>query len=498
MIHSDLPHGWVYTTLGELAHINPKFDANQLGADSMVSFIPMKCVEEQTGRIDLAFTRKLSEVKKGYTAFQNGDILFAKITPCMENGKLAIVHDLKNGVGFGSTEFHVIRLPDDISKKLLFYFLLREDLRREARNRMTGSAGQLRVPASFIQDLELPLPPLPEQHRIVAKIEQLFSDLDAGVAALENAKQQLKRYRQSVLQSAVTGKLTATWRTAHQPELEPASVLLDRIRAERAAKQNGKQKPLPPLDTSELAELPEGWEWTNWETISPRVTVGFVGPMKHEYVEEGIPFLRSQNVRENRFDPDGLRFISPDFHRRISKSTLHPDDLVVVRSGSVGVTCVIPEYLDEANCADLVVIQKPLCFLPQFGAYYMNSLAKKFIRQGQVGVALIHFNTQSVAELSIPLPPLAEQAQIVAEVERRLSVADQIEKTIDASLLQSERLRQSILKKAFSGKLVPQDPTDEPAEQLLERILATRTINTSRPTQLPLPTTRPKKTRKTS
>jgi type I restriction enzyme, S subunit len=220
--------------------------------------------------------------------------------------------------------------------------------------------------------------------------------------------------------------------------------------------------------------LPEGWIWASWEQLSVRVTVGYVGPMKSEYRENGVPFLRSQNVRENRFDSAGLLYVSLAFHRKISKSALHSGDLVVVRSGSVGVTCVIPEGLGEANCSDVVVIQRPVGIESAYGAYYMNSLARRAIAAGQVGIALTHFNTRSVAALGIAVPPLEEQRRIVAEVERRLSTIDEIEAVVAANLKRAERLRQAILKRAFEGKLVPQDPNDEPASVLLERIRAER------------------------
>src|SRR5258707_1214408 len=103
----------------------------------------------------------------------------------MENGKVALLYNLKNGLGFGSTEFHVFRFPREIQRKYFFYFLIQEGVRRDARKNMTGSAGQLRVPAKYMSDLTVPLPPLPEQHRIVAKIEEMFSKLDAGVEALK-------------------------------------------------------------------------------------------------------------------------------------------------------------------------------------------------------------------------------------------------------------------------------------------------------------------------
>lgn len=176
--------------------------------------------------------------------------------------------------------------------------------------------------------------------------------------------------------------------------------------------------------------------------------------MKHEYVLTGIPFLRSQNVRENRFDPEGLFYIRREFHEELGKSIIRPGDLAVVRSGSVGVTCAIPDSLGEANCSDLVLVQGPLGILPRFGAYYMNSLAKRRIEAGRVGVALTHFNTKAVAALPVPLPPLAEQARIVAEVDRRLSVLDELEALVSANLQRATRLRQSILQRAFAGELV--------------------------------------------
>jgi type I restriction enzyme S subunit len=280
-------------------------------------------------------------------------------------------------------------------------------------------------------DLEIIIPPLKEQDSIVAEIEKQFTRLDAGVAALKRLQANLKRYRASVLKAACEGKLVPTeaeLALKEGREYEPASVLLERIlkeRREKWEKENagkGKKKYVEPKapDVSNLPELPEGWCWGTFEQISQRVTVGHVGPMKEEYMPEGIPFLRSQNVRENRFDPEGLLFINTKFHIKLSKSIIYPGDIVVVRSGSVGVSCVIPEILNESNCADLVIIQRPFGVIPQYGSYYMNSLAKRFVEVGKVGVALTHFNTKSVASMPVPIPPLAEQQRIVEEVEKQL------------------------------------------------------------------------------
>lgn len=224
-----LPDGWVWTSLGELAALNPKF-MDDIPDELEVSFIPMKCVEELTGQVDLSLTKLYSEVKKGYTAFRNGDVLFAKITPCMENGKVSIVNNLKNGIGFGSTEFHVIRLNSgQMPNRFVFFFLVRESFRRDARMHMTGSAGQLRVPKIYLEEAPIPLPPLAEQHKIVEEIDRCFSVADAIEKDVGQSLKQAERLRQSILKRTFEGKLVP-----QDPTDEPAEELLKRIRAERA------------------------------------------------------------------------------------------------------------------------------------------------------------------------------------------------------------------------------------------------------------------------
>ena len=146
-----------------------------------------------------------------------------------------------------------------------------------------------------------------------------------------------------------------------------------------------------------------------------------------DYRESGVPFLRSQNVRENRFEPAGLIFISEEFHRAIAKSTLRPGDVVVTRSGNVGVTCVIPDSIPESNCSDLVIVKRPFAIESAFLSYFMNSIAGGQIMEKTVGIALTHFNTQSVAQLTVALPPIAEQRRIVAKVDQLMAFVEHLE-----------------------------------------------------------------------
>jgi len=151
-------------SLGEVCEINPRLTKEaKPGADAMVTFVPMSAVDEKSGAIQVPSIRQYSEVSKGYTYFKDNDVLFAKITPCMENGKAAIASELVNGIGFGSTEFHVLRPGPDVLPEWIFYFIRREDFRRQAKANFTGSAGQQRVPKRFLEAVQMPVPPLPEQ-----------------------------------------------------------------------------------------------------------------------------------------------------------------------------------------------------------------------------------------------------------------------------------------------------------------------------------------------
>jgi len=161
-------------------------------------------------------------------------------------------------------------------------------------------------------------------------------------------------------------------------------------------------------------------------------------------------FLRSQNVRANRFRSEGLINISPQFHRSIAKSALAPGDVVVVRSGNVGTACAIPSSLPVANCSDLVVVKRPLAILSDYLCFCLNSLAASHIEQGTVGVALTHFNTKSVATMPLPLPPLAEQHRIVAIVQELLCLCDRLESQLTTAHTENSRLLESVLNQSLA------------------------------------------------
>ena len=197
---------WKKITLQEAVDINPKTVLPVLSDSEMVSFLPMPAVQEES----LEYREQeasFGKVKKGYTKFQDEDVLFAKITPCMENGKGCIVHNLSHGIGFGSTEFHVLRCHKNVLPKFIYYFVIRRSFRAEAKNKMSGAVGQQRVPVEFLKEYTIALPSLPEQKAIVKKIETAFAFADKAQAAITNALEQAKQLKQSILKRAFEGKL---------------------------------------------------------------------------------------------------------------------------------------------------------------------------------------------------------------------------------------------------------------------------------------------------
>lgn len=186
MTSSELPPGWRWTTLDEVCEINPRRPLKaRVQPETNVTFIPMAAVSEDTGAITHATVRPYRDVSRGYTYMQDGDVIFAKITPCMQNGKHAIVRDTLNGLAFGSTEFHVLRPSDNLDARFLHAFLRRKEFLQDAERHFKGTAGQQRVPKEFLASTPFPLPPVREQRDLLADLAQRLSALErARKAAL--------------------------------------------------------------------------------------------------------------------------------------------------------------------------------------------------------------------------------------------------------------------------------------------------------------------------
>jgi type I restriction enzyme S subunit len=216
---TELPKGWSIAAIDQIADIGPRHPRDL--EDSLpVTFVRMPALSETDLNFKSTEERLLGQVRRGFTHFAEGDVLFAKITPYMENGKAAVASHLSNGLGCGTTELHVLRPLGGINPKYIYYFIHRDSFREEAARNFTGTAGQLRVPVSFVRDVPIAIPPQNEQRRIVAKLEKLLSHVDAAQVRLATIAHILKRFRQSVLAAACSGRLTVDWREENKVDTE--------------------------------------------------------------------------------------------------------------------------------------------------------------------------------------------------------------------------------------------------------------------------------------
>ena len=425
-------------------------------------------------------TAKTSDVKSSGSYFDRGDVLYGRLRPYLNKVYMPDFGGLASG------EFIVFPSQPNLDNAYLKYFLNQWEFVSFVTRLNTGD--RPRVDFTQFADYPIPLPPLLEQHRIVAEIETQFTRLDASVAALRRARANLKRYRASVLKAACEGRLVpieADLARSEDRDYEPAGVLLERILSERRARWESQEKrrgkyyePSAP-DTSALPQLPEGWVWATVEQLILGTPQNGLYKPKTDY-GDGIPILRIDDFQDYYLkDRESLLCLKAT-PEEVATYGLRQGQLVINRVNSPAhlVKClVVPGNLlpavFESNMMRMTTGNLVETLLV---AYYLRSPIGRglLISNAKWAVNQASINQTDVCNVPVPLPPLAEQRRIVAEVERRLSVIQQAEATVEASLARAERLRQSILKQAFSGKLVPQDPGDEPASALLERIRAER------------------------
>ena len=386
-----------------------------------------------------------------------------------------------------------------IDTVFLYYFLLSQ--KQAFINRGKGGA-QRNISLTLLKNWPIPLPPLSEQRRIVAKIEELFSQLDAGAATLEQARAQLKRYRQALLKAAFEGRLTADWRRAHAGELEPADALLARIRAAREARWRAqlaaweeavraweaagkpgkkprkprKPKELPPLteeERAELPKLPEGWAWNPFGNI---VIEAVLGKMLDKKKNKGQmkPYLRNINVRWGRFDLQDIQLMRIE-DDELERYRLEKGDLVICEGGEPGRCAVWNDEMRNMSFQKaLHRIRLPYEYvLPRYAFYFIYFAAQTgLLEKYFTGTTIKHLTGVGLSKVPFPITSSREQQLVISYLDQHLSTIDYLDQTIEQALARAAALRQAILKRAFAGELVPQDPEDEPAGELLARLRA--------------------------
>jgi len=466
----DLPSDWAISALEEISQIIMGQSPPSSAYNTKQEGLPFFQGKAEFGSL---YPKAVKWCTQPAKVAQKGDVLISVRAPVGPTNLAPSECCIGRGLA-------AIRPLRDIPSKYVLYYLRR--IESDIESLGTGTTFKA-ISGPILRSLPVPLAPSSQLRRIVAEIEKQFSRLDEAVTGLKRAKANLKRYKAAVLRAAVEGRLTEQWRKEN-PDVEPAEKLLERILTERRKKWEeaeivkmkaaGKdpkddkwkakyQEPDPP-QTVEF-ELPRNWVLATVKQLAGKVQYGTSTKASEDSI--GIPVLRMGNISDGGLSLDDLKYL-PEGHDEFPDLLLEPNDLLFNRTNSpelVGKTAV---YTGSPNPCSFASYLIRLRFIqgtePKFISYYINSIyGRRWIKSvvsQQVGQANV--NGTKLQALPIPLPPSEEQWAIVSEVENRLSVVRSAEKGADRSSRRVERLRQSILKKAFSGRLVLQIKNQSP------------------------------------
>lgn len=485
---NELPKSWVKTTLGEIAE--PSRERALPAEFPVMRYVGLEHIEPQTMR--LIGHGNARDVRSSSVRFSKGDVLYGKMRPYLNKVWVADCD------GLCSAEFLVFRKRDGLNSQFLAVRLSAEDFVTFANGQASGE--RPRVDFEKLSRFPILLPPIAEQDRIVAKLNAAFSRTGRAETAARRAQERLTRYRAEVLHAAVTGELTCDWRkaqkTGKKASTETGGALLHRLLAARRARweetelKRLRQKAKTPKDdkwkarysepmhpqTDDLPTLPKGWAWTSIDQLS--WSSGYGTSVKCTHEAHGPAVLRIPNIRNGTLDLADLKFAttSQGFN---DEDFVAPGDLLLIRTNGskdlIGRAAVVKTSLSK-KCSFAsylirfrLIADKTIWFWVSL-AWDSDMLRSSLESRAKTTAGQYNVSLSGLADLAIPLPPTDEQTEIVRDVERRLVAADKLSSSLNRQLERSQTTRQSLLREAFLGRLVPQDPNDEPAAVLRERI----------------------------
>ena len=501
-VQNGLPKGWVACSIGQVTLHVSKIDPKK-SPDSEIDYIDISSIDNARQIIGDVKRYRLKEApSRARQIVRSGDVLFATVRPYLRNiASVPKHHDRQ----IASTGFSVLRPAAGISPAFLYY----KAISRDFVNALSGMQYGVSYPAvkdGQVRDQPLWLPPLAEQRRIVAKIDELFSELDKGVECLKTARAQIKVYRLALLKQAFEGKLTAQWREENKDKLETVEQLLLRAECRRKSRyeeqleewksavktwerggssgrkppRSPKLKQISPVTVTELETLPflpAGWTYLRLGIVIDAPRYGTSKKCGYEY--EGTGVLRIPNIVHGVVDASDLKGAQFDEAEQRQYGLSSGDILVIRSNGSISIVgrCALVSEAEEQYLYAGYLIRlrcNPAAIYPE---YLFSLLSSHLIRtqieyKAKSTSGVNNINSGEIQSLVIPYCNLDEQRTVVEHLSKRLSALVVAEAEVDTQLRKADALRQSILKKAFSGELIDQDSNDEPATALLGRIKA--------------------------
>ena len=391
-----------------------------------VTFLPMKAIGEQGG-LDLSAVRDINEVNSGYVPFFDGDVVVAKITPCFENGKGALVSGTLGGVGFGTTELYVLTPISDLNGRFLYFITVSAPFRQLGAASMTGAAGQKRVPEEFVRDYRIPIPPLPQQRAIANYLDRETARLDALVAAKERVLGLLAEKRRALITRAVTRGL------------DPRAPLRD-------------------SGIPWLGKIPAHWKVVQLKFASISLQTGPFGSQLHaeDYVTCGTPVVNPSHLAGGRIHADGRVSVDEATADRLAVHHLSLGDVVFARRGEMGRCGVV----EPANVGWLCGTGSIRVRLRRDSAvpYYLALLfaetgISEVLAVQSVGSTMDNLNTDILGGCHVPMPSLEEQRTIVYHVDRETIKIDAIRAVTRRTITLLKERRAALISAAVTGQL---------------------------------------------
>lgn len=440
--------------------------AARTGSGELTVVLRLADIDSDTWAIASEELRQIgmsAEQREKY-ALAVGDLLVVRVNGSPKIAGRIVAYAGPPGLAY-CDHFIRFRMNARVVPKFIAYQFRHRPIRSQVEAGMVSTAGQHTVSQRTFAGISVSVAPFSEQLQIVKAIETQFTRLDEASALLERAKANLKRARASVLKAAVEGRLVPTEAALARSEgrdYEHASVLLTRTLAEGRARgtESGERskyrEPKAPQNVSEPAPKPEGWTWATLEQVSARIVDCLHSTPK--FVSSGYACLDTNAMGAGTFRLEDLRYVDQlTFNERNRRLVPQEGDIVFAREGTVG-NAVVLGNLAVCLGQRTMLIRTSLCYPRLIMHWMMSPFVRKQYAPLIAGSTVAHLNMADIRRFILPLPPLAEQHRIVAEVDRRLSVLDAIEQTINADLARTSRLRQSIVKCAFEGSLVPSAP----------------------------------------